>query len=74
MDRVAVRVLGPLALGIAEKRHIVGWRGIRVNVLEPDVHGSHRNRSVLETREQVEQMMWCQSQFRWLDCGRGEGQ
>lgn len=54
VDRVSIRILLSVSLGIAEERYVVGWRSIRVNILEADIHGPNWYTCLLEAREQVE--------------------
>lgn len=34
---------------------------------EPHVHGPNRDVQIFESREQIEKVVWCQSQMRWFD-------
>lgn len=47
MDRVPVATLGPL--GLIEKGNI-GLRNLGLDVLQPNVHGAHRDGQILEAR------------------------
>lgn len=38
-----------------------------MNILKADIHGAYGNGGLFKAREQIEQVMWSQSQFRWLD-------
>lgn len=55
---------GPL--GFAQERDI-GLGDVGMDVLQPDAHGTHGNGKILETGEQVEEMVGGQGQFGRLD-------
>jgi hypothetical protein len=67
MYGVAIGGLGLVALGAAEERDIVGGRSIRVDVLKPHIHRTNRYTELLESGENVEEMVGCQCKLSWLD-------
>jgi hypothetical protein len=48
------------ALGLAEERDVVGRGCAVVQVLQANIHGTDRHSELLETREQVEEVVGCE--------------
>lgn len=58
-------------LGLIQERHI-GLRDLGVDILQPDIHRANRNGQVFELGEEVEQVVWSESEFGRLDVLGGE--
>ena len=69
VDRVPITTLGPL--GLIQKGNI-GLRDLGLDVLQPDVHGAHRNGEVLKAGQEVEEVVGGQGEFGRLDILRRE--
>jgi hypothetical protein len=67
MDGVAIGRLGFVALSAAEERDVVGGRSIRVDILQAHIHGANGYTEVLESREDVEEMVGRQCELGRLD-------
>ena len=59
---------------ISKERHIVGRRGICVDVLESHIHGPNVNSQVFELGEQIVEVVGCECKLCWLDILRGKGE
>jgi hypothetical protein len=61
-------------LSLVQERHIICRRGLSVDILEPNVHGSHSDAKLVEAREEVEEVVGSEGEFGGLDMSGTQAQ